>query len=59
MFCMGEHAITNMKPFTDTDYLLPPEYVDQYKDEVKSTQAPAVHEWHSDEENGWEDIQNE
>jgi len=44
MFCMGEHAITNMKPFTDTDYLLPLEFVDQYKDEVKSSQAPAVHE---------------
>ena len=58
MYQMGEWAITYMRPFTGTDYLLPPEYVDQYKDKAVSHQAPAVTEKHvGGNEEGWEDVE--
>lgn len=41
-FQLGEHRSINAQPFTDSDYLLPPEYVDQFKDEVRSARAPGV-----------------
>ncbi|KAF7970293.1 hypothetical protein HWV62_24418 [Athelia sp. TMB] len=49
--------IRNPKPFTDTDYLLPPEYVDQFADEVPSRRAPAVPVVSDDAaDEGWEDV---
>lgn len=43
MYQLGDRRIRDTKPFTDSDnYLLTPEYVDQYKDEVQSRRGPAV-----------------
>ncbi|KAF7966426.1 hypothetical protein HWV62_38406 [Athelia sp. TMB] len=42
MYQLGDRRIRDMKPFTDSDYLLTPEYVDQFKDEVQSSRGPAV-----------------
>jgi hypothetical protein len=42
MFQLGEHCGINTQLFTDSDYLLPPEYVDQFKDKVGSSPAPGV-----------------
>jgi len=42
MFQLGEHPNINMQPFLYSDYLLPPKYVDQFKDEVGSSRAPGV-----------------
>lgn len=42
MYQLGDRRVRDMKPFTDSDYLLTPEYVDQFKDEVQSRRGPAV-----------------
>jgi hypothetical protein len=42
MFQLGEHRIRDQRPFTDSDYLLPPEYVDGFSDEVTSRKGPSV-----------------
>ena len=60
MYQLGDHAVINMKPFTDTSYLPPPEYVDKFKDEV-SRRGPASvermqHTLHSEEDN-WEGVE--
>lgn len=60
MYQMGERAVTNMKPFTDTSYLLAPEYVDKFKDEVSSRRGPAVIERQDEQEDhddSWEDAE--
>lgn len=36
MFQVGSHHIRNPHPFIDTDYLLTPEYIDQFANEVAS-----------------------
>ena len=41
-FQLGEHQSIDAQLFTNSDYLLPPEYVDQFKDEVKSARALGV-----------------
>jgi hypothetical protein len=52
MFQLGEHCNTSTEPFTDSDYLLPPEYVDQFKDEVVSSRGPSVSAGEDDEDDG-------
>lgn len=42
LYQVGDRRIRDPTPFTDTDYLLTPEYVDIYKDEVQSRRGPAV-----------------
>lgn len=43
LYQLGERNIQDPCPFLDTDYLLTPEYVDQFKDEVgNSSKAPNV-----------------
>lgn len=43
LYQLGECHVRDPRPFLDTDYLLAPEYVDQYKDEVgNSSKAPNV-----------------
>jgi hypothetical protein len=51
MYQLGDHSSINTEPFTDSDYLLPPEYVDQFKDEVRSNRAPGVPVEEDDEGN--------
>ena len=41
-FQLGEHRSIDAQPFTNSDYLLPPKYVDQFKDEVGMARAPGV-----------------
>jgi len=41
MYQLGDR-VRDSRPFTDTDYLLPPEYVNQYTDEVPSRRGAAV-----------------
>ena len=41
-FQLGEHRSINAQPFTNSDYLLPPKYVDQFEDEVGMARAPGV-----------------
>jgi hypothetical protein len=55
MFQLGEHRIRDLRPFTDSDYLLPPEYVDQFSNEV-SRQGPQVPISASEDDEGMEDI---
>lgn len=58
MYQMGKRAVTNMKPFTNTSYLLPLKYVDKFKNEVSSRRGPAVIERDNEQagnENSWED----
>lgn len=58
MYQMGEYMVTNMKPFTDTFYLLPV-YVDKFKDEVSSGWGPVVIEredGQAGDEGNWEDV---
>lgn len=57
VYSLGGGLIRNPRPFTDTDYLLPPHYVDQFADEVSSRRAPAVLTASDDVgEEDWEDI---
>src|ERR1700683_4369199 len=42
MYQLGEHRIRDQQPFTDSDYLLPSEYVDKFSDEVVSRRGPAI-----------------
>lgn len=44
MHQVGAAHVRDKRPFTDSDYLIPPEYVDQFKDEVASSRGPAVPE---------------
>jgi len=39
---LGNSYARDPLPFVDTDYLLPPEYVDQFADEVPSRRGPQV-----------------
>lgn len=57
IYSLGGGFVRNPKPFTETDYLLPPDYVDQFAHETTSQRGPAVRvvdEDVVDEE--WEDI---
>lgn len=54
LYKLGDRRVQDMRPFTESDYLLSPEYVDQYKDEVKSRRGPAVPDDNSDEDMGGE-----
>lgn len=42
LYQVGAARVRDMRAFTDTDYLLPPEYVDKFKDEVASHRGPTV-----------------
>jgi Kyakuja-Dileera-Zisupton transposase len=56
---LGLNRVHDPRPFIDSDYLLPPEYVDQYADEVASRRGLAVQdgaEETNDGQNDWEDI---
>jgi hypothetical protein len=54
MYQLGDHSSIDTQPFTDSDYLLPPEYMDQFKDEVGSNRAPGVPVGEENEENAGE-----
>lgn len=57
LYSLGGGFIRNPRPFTDTDYLLPPDYVDQFADEVSSRRGPAVPLVDNDAaDDEWEDI---
>jgi hypothetical protein len=51
MFQLGERRIRDRKPFIDSDYLLPPDYVDKFSDEVASRKGPAVPVGDDDDDN--------
>lgn len=43
LYQLGECHVRDPRPFLDTDYLLTPQYVDQFKDEVGNTsKAPNI-----------------
>lgn len=42
IYQVGDARVRDMRMFTDSNYLIPPEYVDLYKDEVTSQRGPAV-----------------
>lgn len=39
---LGSTHPRDLLPFLGSDYLIPPEYVDRFKDEVRSSRGPAV-----------------
>jgi hypothetical protein len=49
MYQVGSHHIRNPCPFIDTDYLLTPEYVDQFANEVASRKHLVAEEDDGDE----------
>jgi hypothetical protein len=58
MYQLGDR-VRDSRPFTDTDYLLPPEYVNQYADEVPSRRGAAVRDGATEvdgDKNNWVDI---
>lgn len=60
VYSLGGGLIRNPRPFTDTDYLLPPDYVDRFADEVSSRRAPAVPDANEDvADEEWEDLNDD
>lgn len=56
---LGLNHVRDPRPFTDSDYLLPPEYVDRYADEVASRRGPAVQDGAEEPDDGqddWEEV---
>jgi hypothetical protein len=51
MYQLGEHWAIESKPFLDSDYLLPPGYVDQFKDKVALRRGPVVPDRDGDKDN--------
>lgn len=42
LYQLGDRRAQDQHPFTNSDYLLSPEYVDQFKDEVTASKGPRV-----------------
>jgi hypothetical protein len=57
MYQLGKHRAIDSKPFLDSDYLLPLDYVDQFKDEVASRRGPAVPDRDGDKDDGQDSLE--
>lgn len=57
-FRLGSTHPRDLLPFLESDYLIPPEQVDLFKDEVSSRRGPAVSHQRADDAEAWDDIED-